>query len=388
MSLYKDTFYIKGGTIYIDEHTKMKNGALKIQNGKITEVSRDIGAFLTDDVIELEQNDIVLPGFIDIHIHGAFGADFMDGTEKAVEQIVNALPKEGTTSFLATTITSDTEHTARALEILGKYDDGNGAELLGIHLEGPFISKRYAGAQPVQHIKKPNIELFKKWQSISENNIKIVTLAPEVPGGQELLNFITSTGVIGSIGHSAASHPDFKEAVDNGLKHATHFFNGMKPMHHRDPGVVGSVFLERSVKTEVIFDRVHAIPEMVQLCYDILGSTRLILITDAMRGKGLTPGEYTLGGQKVTIKNSEARLEDGTLAGSVLTMDQAVRNMLKLNGVTWFDILRMTSLNAAESLGISNRKGRLKPGYDADITVLTSLGEVKYTFCRGQRKAD
>ncbi len=377
-------FYLKGGTAFLDGESAVRDPLIKISSGRIESVQEHGEAPSGTPIYRAGENDVILPGFIDIHIHGANGADTMDGDPDALRTIADFLPQEGVTSFLATTITSNPDITERALQTAGAYHSDTGAELLGIHLEGPFISRKQAGAQPVEHITPPDVELFKRWQKLAENRIRLVTLAPEEPNGLDLLKHFRETGVIGSVGHSHASYEEMQEALENGLSHATHLFNGMRPLHHREPGVVGSIYLSSSIKAELILDGIHVRPEVARLSHQVLGSDRLILITDAIRGKGLGNGTFDLGGQEVSIHEGEARLSDGTLAGSVLKMDEAVRRLLTFPAVTWPDVVKMTSQNAAASLGLHDRKGKLAEGYDADIVIMSEDGHVIKTFCRGE----
>lgn len=374
----------------IDEKGQLvHNGYLWIKDDKIHHVDTTDPLSTDEDVIRynLPKGSIILPGMIDIHIHGAAGADFMDGTQEALEIIAKHLPAEGTTSFLATTMTEETSVIHTALNSAAnfiKQSRSSAAEMLGIHLEGPFISPKRAGAQPASFIQEPDVHLFKKFQKSAEDRIKLVTLAPERDGGRELTKYLFSQGVIASIGHSDSSYVEVKDGIEAGISHVTHLFNGMRGMHHRDPGVAGAALLQGELKVEMIVDGVHASPEMIRLAYHSIGSDRAILITDSMRAKGLGEGTYTLGGQQVSVKADEARLIDGTLAGSILPMNVAVKNMLEYTDCSWSDIVKMTSENAAKELQIFERKGSLSVGKDADITVLTEECDVLMTFCRGE----
>lgn len=380
------TTYIQGGTLYHADGSKVTNPLIGIRDGQIQTVMENGAVPVDAEVFYAEENDVILPGFIDIHIHGSYGADVMDGTAEALDVMSRTLPNEGVTAYLATTITSDDQEIEHALVNAGKYKPEFGAELLGVHLEGPFISAKQAGAQPIEAIRMPDVSLFRKWQALAKDQIRLVTFAPEEAGGMELLETMTETGVISSIGHSHATYEVIKEAEMKGLTHATHLFNGMRPLHHREPGVVGSIYLSDQLKAELIFDGIHVSQEVAQLSWQILGSERMMLITDAMRGKGLEDGDFELGGQPVKIRSGEARLSDGTLAGSVLTMDQAVRNVLRFPKVAWHDIVKMTSWNQAQSLQLADRLGAVRPGFDADVVVLTKDGHVKKTWCKGEKQ--
>ena len=380
---------LKGMTIFTEDGT-IENGYIKISNQRITE----IGSFdkLTEvndfNVINVPANYTAVPGFIDVHIHGVNGADVMDATPEALDTMGAALPREGTTGFLATTITQTQESIEKALKNAGNYITGQRsagvAEVLGVHLEGPFVNPKRAGAQPVRYIVDPNLEQFQQWQAMANNQIKLVTLAPEQPGGLELVRYLTKNGIIASIGHSDATFAEVMEAIDAGANHVTHLFNQMRGLHHREPGVVGAAFLKEELKTELIADGVHVRPEMVELAFKLKRKEGLILITDSMRAKCLKNGHYDLGGQDVTVKDGKAVLEDGTLAGSILRLGDAVRNLQIFSRCSLRDAVEMASVNPAKQLNLYDRKGSLSVGKDADIVLLNQESEVCMTFCRGR----
>lgn len=323
------------------------------------------------------------PGFIDVHIHGANGFDAMDATPEALSGLATALPKEGTTSFLATTMTQSDSGISKALKNASRFEsNAMQADMLGIHLEGPFISKKMPGAQPVEHIITPSWLLFQKWQELSGGRIKMVTLAPEADNGLAFIESLTADGVLASIGHSSATFDEVKFAIASGATRVTHLYNQMSPFHHRDPGVVGAALLETELRVELIADFIHSHPKAVELAFREIGARRLILITDAMRAKGLAPGTYDLGGQDVLVNGTDARLADGTLAGSILTMSQAVKNVHGLTDCSLSDLAAMTSANAAEELRLAN-KGSIAAGKDADIAILDEHFNVQMTICRG-----
>ncbi|RFU61992.1 N-acetylglucosamine-6-phosphate deacetylase [Peribacillus glennii] len=368
----------------------LENGFLLMENGRIKDFGpmEDIPEESGYGEIFLPTQSKVLPGFIDVHIHGVAGADTMDASRKALDTISSALPKEGTTSFLATTITQDSKAIEQALlnarHYINELQAPGQAEILGIHLEGPFINPKKAGAQPVEHIVSPNLELFRKWEEISGNSIKLVTLAPEKPGGMEIIRYLKKKGIVASIGHSAASYGQAAKAIKEGTLHITHLFNGMTALHHREPGVAGAALLMEEVKAEIIADGIHVSPEMVKLAYKQKGVHGLILITDSMRAKCLTESTYKFGGQNVHVKDGKAILPDGTLAGSTLMMDQAVRNMLAYTDCSLEDAIQMASENPAKQLNIFDRKGSITKGKDADLVVLDKNNQVYLTLCRGR----
>jgi N-acetylglucosamine-6-phosphate deacetylase len=254
--------------------------------------------------------------------------------------------------------------------------------MLGVHLEGPFISDKRAGAQPIEHIVEPSYPLFQKWQKLSGNQIRLVTLAPETTNGLAFIKNLAEDGVIASIGHSDGTLEEVQAAVRAGASHVTHLYNQMSPFHHRNPGVVGASLTEKGLTVEVIADFIHSHPTSVELAFRQKGAERLILITDAMRAKGLAPGVYDLGGQDVQVTRKDARLADGTLAGSILTMDAAIRNVQSITGCSLNELVSMTSANAAKELGLSN-KGSLQEGTDADVAILDDSFTVQLTICRG-----
>ncbi|WP_026676680.1 N-acetylglucosamine-6-phosphate deacetylase [Fictibacillus gelatini] len=381
------------GRIYA-ENDVFVNGYLIINEEKIIEIGKkpehlNVAEY---DVIQLPEDSIVIPGMIDMHIHGAAGADTMDATTDALQTMAKVLPQEGTTSFLATTMTQEKGEIEKALQNAAKYINEHTApgeaEVIGIHLEGPFLSPKRAGAQPPGQIIHPDVELFKKWQSLSDNHIKLVTLAPEEEGGLELTSYLKETGVIASIGHSDATYEEVVQGIEAGITHATHLYNGMKGVHHREPGVLGGVLMHDEITSEIIADGIHSRPEMVKFAYRNKGSEKMVLITDAMRAKCMGNGSFTLGGQDVTVQGNEARLADGTLAGSILKMKDAAKNMMEFTGCDIRDVIQMTSVNPAKELGIYDRKGSLLSGKDADIVVLNQEMDVLYTFCRGKLVTD
>lgn len=358
-------------------------GDILLEGGKISRVAEKIEAQADVHIEARGKNWTAFPGFIDVHIHGAAGHDAMDATPEAVKGLAGVLPKEGTTSFLATTMTQSDEAISAALKNIRDFqmEDGQ-AEMLGVHLEGPFISDKRAGAQPIEHIVEPSYPLFQKWQKLSGNQIRLVTLAPETTNGLAFIKNLAEDGVIASIGHSDGTLEEVQAAVRAGASHVTHLYNQMSPFHHRNPGVVGASLTEKGLTVEVIADFIHSHPTSVELAFRQKGAERLILITDAMRAKGLAPGVYDLGGQDVQVTRKDARLADGTLAGSILTMDAAIRNVQSITGCSLNELVSMTSANAAKELGLSN-KGSLQEGTDADVAILDDSFTVQLTICRG-----
>ncbi|MBR5438661.1 MAG: N-acetylglucosamine-6-phosphate deacetylase [Clostridia bacterium] len=339
------------------------------------------------EVISLPQDAIVLPGFIDQHIHGAGGYDAMDGTVDALSTIANTVAMEGTTLFLATTMTQSKENINNALSAVKEYVSLNkedGAGLLGVHLEGPYISAKHKGAQPLEFIQKPSVELFDEYNKESGNNIKIVSLAPEEEGSLDLIKHLSEQGIVSSIGHSSCKYQDVVNALENGASNVTHTFNAQSPLHHREIGVVGSALLLDDLYAEVICDTIHVSVPALKLLVKSKPLNKLVLITDAMRAKGLSDGVSELGGQTVYVKNGEARLEDGTLAGSVLKMNLAIKNMVEKVGVPLTQAVDYATINSAKQLKIDSEVGSIKEGKYANFAVLDGNFEVLYTIRNGK----
>ena len=352
------------------------------ENGKIAYIGDD------DKNIEslFETDGVVLPGFIDEHIHGAGGADAMDATEEALQTISEYLSREGTTGFLATTMTQSKENISKALRNVGdvrKKGEYKGAEVLGVHLEGPFISPEHVGAQPLEYVAKPEAKTFDEYNALSGGNIKIVTLAPEVDGGLDLITHLKNIGVVASIGHTGAKYQDVENAVKAGASNVTHTYNAQTGLHHREAGVVGAAMLFDELNCEMICDTIHVSVPAIKIFVKNKPRDKFTLITDAMRAKGMPDGLSELGGQQVFVKNGEARLVDGTLAGSVLKMNVAVKNLVEKVGVSLTEAVDFASANPAKNLGLYNERGSIEVGKRADITVLDKDYNVLYTIVGG-----
>lgn len=336
---------------------------------------------------ELPEEYVVVPGFIDEHVHGAAGSDAMDGTMEDLGKIANALASEGTTAFLATTMTQSPENITKALKAVKAYRElspESGAEILGVHLEGPFISKDFVGAQPIEYVAKPSVEVFKKYQDASGYCVRIVTLAPEVEGSTELIKYLVSQNIVASIGHTNATYVDVKKAVEAGATNLTHTYNAMKPLHHREVGTVGSGLLFDELNCECICDGIHVSGPAIQLLHKNKPADKMTLITDAMRAKHMPDGVSELGGQVVIVKNGEARLENGTLAGSVLKMNNAVKNVMKFLNLPLEEVVKLASQNPAKNLGVFDQMGSIKEGKRADFVILDKDLNVVQTVRNGK----
>lgn len=324
----------------------------------------------------------ISPGFIDIHIHGSGGYDTMDGEYNALDSISKTIAKCGVTSFLATTMTMEKEKIYSALDnILFSMNRGlGGANLLGAHLEGPFINKKYKGAQNERYIIEPSFEFIKDYVDV----IKIITVAPECDRDFRFIERVNQIkGITLSMGHTNTSYDIAMEAIDRGVRHATHTFNAMSPFNHREPGAVGAIF-NSDITCEVIADLVHVYPAAIDVLLRIKGKDKVVLITDSMRAGCMKKGEYELGGQKVIVDDVSARLEDGTLAGSILTLNKAVYNVMDSLDLSLIDAVKMATINPAKVINVDDKKGSLDIGKDADITIFNDKLEILYTFVNGK----
>lgn len=334
---------------------------------------------------KFDSTHLLVPGFIDLHIHGANNHDVMDGTAEGLLEISHALAIEGVTSFLATTMNSDNEHIEQILKLITEIRkvENNGAGILGIHLEGPFISQAKMGAQRGQE-QIPDSNLFKKWQSIAEGGIKIVTLAPELPGAREFIKTLKDMNVIASIGHTNAKYEECIEAINAGCTQATHLFNAMRGIHQREPGAAGALLLSNKIFSEVIVDGLHLHPAIIDLILRLKHKDHVLLVTDAMRAKCMGDGTYELGGHQVQVQGQRVELQDGTLAGSVLRMPEAIQNMMKFTKCSLIDAIDMATRNPAHVLGIGDRKGIIEVGKDADLVVMSHQFEVLFSMREGK----
>lgn len=322
----------------------------------------------------------VSPGFINEHIHGCLGFDVMDETEDALYSIRQSMVKTGVTSFLPTTMTYDLPKIGRAMEkIRTAMQEESGASVLGCHMEGPFISEKYKGAQAATHIIPPDFSFVEQYADV----IKIVTIAPETLPDFSFIKKCKECQIVVSLGHSGATYEETKAAIRAGASHITHMFNGLPVFNHREPGVIGAA-MDSRVNCELIIDNIHIHPAMQRILVDIKGVEKVILITDSMRACMLPDGDYELGGQPVIVKNQTARLESGVIAGSVLTMNQAVKNFKINTGLTWPEVIRTVSVNPAKACGVFEKKGSIAVGKDADFTMFNEDVEIAATFVHGK----
>jgi N-acetylglucosamine-6-phosphate deacetylase len=331
--------------------------------------------------------NVLAPGFVDIHIHGAAGYDVMQADAAGMARVQTLLAKHGVTSYCPTTVTAPLDPTLRALERLAKAIETSKpqphqAQPIGIHIEGPFLSEARRGVHPPADLMDPSISKFERFWEASRGHIRMMTIAAELPGAAELINFASQRGVVCSLGHSDATTDPTRDAIAAGARHATHTFNAMRPLDHRDPGVLGVVLDDDRVTADIIADGVHVDPTIVELFLKAKGPQRAVLITDAISATGMPDGTYQLGSFLVEVCGETCSYQ-GKLAGSVLTMDRAVRNVMAFARWDLAAAVRLATHNPACVIGFVSSKGVLSPGADADIVVLSPAGEVLETFCRG-----
>jgi N-acetylglucosamine-6-phosphate deacetylase len=375
--------------LLMQDHTFqwMTGHALVVENNLIKAVipMEMIEHHLPATRYEFPADYYLTPGFIDLHVHGAHGHDVMDATVEAYAAISQALAKEGVTGYLATTMTAANEKIESVLSTISPAMlQTDGALILGVHLEGPFIAKSKLGAQQ-DFTQNPDVALFKHWQHLAEGAIKLVTLAPELPGAIPFIQALHNMDVLTSIGHTNANYEETVAAINAGCTQATHLFNAMPSLHHRELGAAGAILLADVVMAELIVDGLHLSPPMVKLILRLKGRDRIALITDAMRGKCLGDGCYDLGGQQVNVQAGKATLKDGTLAGSTLRMSQAVANMIEYAHCSIPDAIGMASINPARALGLESHKGSIAVGKEADLVVMKPNFNVVMTMVAGKK---
>ena len=374
---------IHGGTL-ITPHEMLPNHDLVIEDGLIgsiypTEQSRAA----LGEVQHIDATGLwVIPGLIDVHVHGSAGSDTMDATPAAIQTMAEFFARHGVTSYLPTTITAPSPAIGAAIHnIINMAQPRAGAQHLGVHLEGPYIGNQFRGAQPLEWLRSPDQQEYGKW--FETGSIRLVALAPELPGAIEMIEHGVCQGIRFSVGHSSASYEQVEQAADHGLSQATHTFNGMTGLHHREPGAAGAVLTDERIYAEIIADGIHLHPAVVKLVVRAKGIGRTILVTDAIRAAGLKDGEYDLGGQIVHVQGGIARTSRGSLAGSTLALDAALRNVMRFAGLTIQDALKMATTTPAQALGLSSRKGIIQPGADAELALVDPNFNVRATIING-----
>lgn len=372
----------KNASIYVEGQGIVKTSLTIGADGRIAA----IGTEVPNELFDVPEDAVVVPGFIDEHIHGSATADAMDGTVEALKTISQSIACEGTVGFLATTMTQSPENIEKAMRAVKTFKEEKacGAKVLGIHLEGPYINKSKAGAQPEKYICAPSIEQFKHYNELSGNSIKIVTFAPEMDGSKEFAGYLKQNGICGNVGHTSANFATAEQALEWGATGITHTYNAQSAYTHREVGVVGAALLLDGYACEIICDTIHVSVPAIKMLIKNKPHDKVILITDAMRAKNLGDTVSELGGQTVYVKNGEARLADGTLAGSVLRMNDAVKNLVNKCGVDLCDAVDFASANPAKNLGLFNDYGSIAVGKSASFAVLSKDCEVIMTVRDGE----
>jgi N-acetylglucosamine-6-phosphate deacetylase len=333
----------------------------------------------------------VVPGFVDVHIHGAGGHDVMEAEAAALDKITATVARFGTTSIVATTVTAPIEATCHSLEGIAAYirahestaDNARfGADILGIHLEGPFINPERRGVHPTASILAPSVESFEKFRAAAGNLIKLITIAPEMPGALKLIAAAVADGVVVGLGHTDADYAQARAAIQAGARHAVHVYNAMRPFTHRDPGVISAVLTDADVTAEIIADGVHVAGPAIQVLLGTKGFDTVLLVSDGTAATGMRDGTFKLGGFEVQVRDGVVRNSEGKLAGSTLTIDRAIRYLVEL-GVPVVDAIRMATILPARRLGLAGKKGIIAVGADADLVVLTPDLHVAGVMTRG-----
>lgn len=378
------SLFIQGPKIYT-EHA-IEFGVLHVENGKINGIISESDVRSGQEVRKFPTTYSIIPGRIDLHTHGVAGVDVMDATPQALSTMSQMLAQEGTTGFLATTMSMPIENISAAIKNVAHYMQNpaeRGARILGLHLEGPFIAANKMGAHQGEYLLPPDVALIKMWQTLAEGAIKLVTLAPELLGADTLIQCLHELNIVPSIGHSNATFVEAQHAIDQGCKHVTHLFNAMSGLNHRAPGVALAA-LQNKILCELIADGQHVDWDMLKFVMRVKGQHELCAVTDSMRAKCMPAGQYTLGEQQVFVTDVAARLADGTLAGSILTMEKAVQNLLEHGVCDLAQSIYLSSINPAKQLGIFEQVGSIAPGKWADLVALDENYCVMMTVCRGE----
>lgn len=363
--------------------------AILVEGSKIAAVGRRGEVPLPAGAQEYSARGMsVVPGFVDVHIHGAGGHDVMEATEQALDAVAASGARRGTTSLLATTVTASEEHICRSAEGIARYIRAQQvgraprAEVLGIHFEGPFLNPARRGAHPSEWIAQPSLELLRRLIEAASGTGRILTLAPELPRALDLIGFARQAGLVVAVGHTDATYAETCAALRRGASHAAHIFNAMRPFSHRETGVLGAVLTTSEVTAELIADGVHVDAPAMRLLLAAKGVESILLVSDGTAATGMPDGKYQLGAGEASVSGGVCRNAEGKLAGSTLTLDRALRNVMAL-GVPLADTVRMLTLNPARLLGLERIKGVLAPGADADLVLLDADMNVAGVMTRG-----
>jgi N-acetylglucosamine-6-phosphate deacetylase len=368
------------------------DSVILVEGGRITAIGHRDEVKIPEGAADYVASGMtVVPGFVDVHIHGAGGHDVMEANADALDRITSTVALHGTTSIVATTVTAPVDQTCKSLEGIAQYIRAHenseenprlAAEILGIHLEGPFISRARRGVHPPDAIARPSLEIFEKFRKAADGLVRILTVAPELPGALELIAAAVASGIVVAIGHTDADYEQTMAAVKAGARHTVHFYNAMRPFSHRDPGVIGAILTDPEVTAEVIADGVHVAGPAIQVLLGTKGFDTVILVSDGTAATGMPDGPFRLGNFEMIVKDGICRNAEGKLAGSTLTLDRALRFVVSL-GVPLVDAVRMATVLPARRLGLAGKKGILAVGADADLVVLTPDLRVAGVMTRG-----
>ena len=374
-------------TVYPNGQNRIRNGGLLICDGKVEKILTDWEGYLNEDIEKIDGQGLdLLPGFIDVHVHGGYGYDFLENPDEAVSTFSRETVKEGCTAYLASLVCDWQDTLVECMKHYRNMPLDLPAQCLGIHMEGPYVSREYKAVMKEETIRDPSMAEFREMEEASNNHIVQMTIAPELPGALDLIKYATDRGVTMMMGHSAASAQQGKAGLEAGAKGTTHFYNAMKQHEHRDPGLVTAGFLYPELINELIVDGFHVHPDIIKATFKILGPERICLITDATLMRGLPDGDYDFSGKHVHKSGIRAQVVDtGRISGSVIGMNDAVRNMISYCGCSLNDIVQMASVNPSIIARCDDRKGRLEKGYDADFILLDEDHQVKATYTRGNK---
>ena len=368
---------------------EISDAGILIRDGVIEAVGARADVSLPAGAIEIKATDqIAVPGFIDVHIHGAGGRDVMEGSNEALSTVARTVAKRGTTSMVATTVTAAPDDIVRSVEGIANFitnqhqSEDPRAEVLGIHYEGPFISTVRRGVHPKEWVTLPNRKLLDRMVTAAAGNARILTIAPELLGAMPCIDAARSAGIVVAMGHTDATYEQARAAIAHGAHHAVHVYNAMRPFSHRDSGVIGAVLTSPEVSAELIADGVHVEEAAMRVLLQAKGVNCVILVSDGISATGMPDGQYSLGKFDVNVVDGVARNAEGNLAGSTLTLDRALRNIVRM-GWSLGDTVRMLTANPAKLLGLEFKKGALRTGADADIVLLNEALEITNVWARG-----
>lgn len=372
---------IKGGKI-LDENFKFIDGEILVKENKIKKIGKDLG----DDIVIDAEGGYVVPGFIDTHMHAAVGTSYLEYEEDTVEKIGIYEASVGTTTLLPTISATLAERLTDVINHLKKYykkEIDNCAAFEGIHLEGPFFSEIFKGAHQSHNIRKPELSEMESLIKEGEGMVKIMTIAPELPGAEEVIKYGVKNGVVMSCGHTNATFKEAQRGIEWGVSQCTHMYNAMRPLKHREPGTVGAFLYNNDVKSELICDFFHIDPAVIKITYNVKGRDKINMITDSGVGTGYPDGEYFYHGKKIIKKNGGQYLEDGTIASGTSCLLDGVKNCVSL-GIPLEAACQMASKNPAETVGIYDRKGSISEGKIADLLILDKELNLKQVILRGK----